>query len=154
LQEIGAAAGLPVSSVSALRCSLAFEGLGGQLVQAIPAIIGSRRRNCHTNGIGKLKSLVAACREAGTWKSLISDAGRGVQITWQYILFEWNDSDEEIDLAKTTAAQIGVPIEWVITSGFGASRRFTTGSNAAKALMEPPYSFIHEAANADVAIEA
>jgi hypothetical protein len=32
-----------------------------------------------------------------------------VQIVWQYILFEWNDSDEELAEARRRAAEIGVP---------------------------------------------
>ena len=37
-------------------------------------------------------------------------AGRDVPvINWRYILFTWNDSDEEMDLARRMAADIGVP---------------------------------------------
>jgi len=41
--------------------------------------------------------------------------GRGratLRDLWQYILFEWNDSDEELAEAREIAAGIGVPIEW------------------------------------------
>ena len=48
------------------------------------------------------------------------------------------------------AQDIGVPIEWVITSGYGASKRFEHGSADAMKLMDPPDSFIHMAANADI----
>jgi MoaA/NifB/PqqE/SkfB family radical SAM enzyme len=46
-------------------------------------------------------------------------------ITWQYILFEWNDSTEEIERAQKTAEKIGVPIYWLRTSTPGNSLRYT-----------------------------
>jgi hypothetical protein len=52
------------------------------------------------------------------------------EIWWQYILFEWNDSDAEIAEARAIAAEIGVPIEWVVTHTEGASRRYLPGSAA------------------------
>ena len=61
-----------------------------------------------------------------------------VQITWQYILSEWNDSDEELTLARQLARNIDVPIQWIITSGYGASKRFLPGSAEAAWLMDPP----------------
>src|SRR5262249_4141221 len=70
---------------------------------------------------GKMRALVDACRAAGTWRKHVSDRPRRVQITWQYILFEWNDSDEELRTARELARAIDIPIEWVITSGYGAS---------------------------------
>jgi hypothetical protein len=53
-----------------------------------------------------------------------------VQIIWQYILFEWNDSDEELAEARRRAAEIGVPLKWVFTHTDGASKRYTAGSEA------------------------
>ena len=67
-----------------------------------------------------------ACERAGT-------ADR-VQIIWQYILFEWNDSDEELAEARRRAADIGVPLKWVFTHSEGASKRYTAGSEAAARL--------------------
>jgi len=52
------------------------------------------------------------------------------EILWQYILFEWNDSDEELAEARALAAQIGVPIEWVVTHTAGASQRYLPDSRA------------------------
>lgn len=50
-------------------------------------------------------------------------------ILWQYILFEWNDSSEEIKKAKRMAAEIGVDsLLWVMTHTRGASPVFTPGS--------------------------
>ena len=42
------------------------------------------------------------------------------------------------------------PIEWTITSGYGASKRFLPGSALEKSLMDPPESFIHLASNTDI----
>jgi hypothetical protein len=66
-------------------------------------------------------------------------------------LFEWNDSDAELSQAKQMAADIGVPIEWVITCGYGASKRFLAGSTEAARLMNGAESFVHAAAPADLA---
>jgi MoaA/NifB/PqqE/SkfB family radical SAM enzyme len=52
-------------------------------------------------------------------------------LNWRYILFTWNDSDEEMDLARTIAADIGVDrLAWEITDHpEGAfSRRFAPGT--------------------------
>ena len=51
-------------------------------------------------------------------------------INWRYILFKWNDSDEEMTLARRMAAEIGVDrLSWELTdhpeSAF--SRRFVNG---------------------------
>ncbi|MCX6550022.1 MAG: radical SAM protein [Acidobacteria bacterium] len=58
--------------------------------------------------------------------------GRDVPtINWRYILFTWNDSDEEMDRARRIATEIGVDrLTWEITDHpEGAfSRRFVPGS--------------------------
>jgi MoaA/NifB/PqqE/SkfB family radical SAM enzyme len=83
---------------------------------------------------GKLERALAAMR------NMVAEAtARGVrdrfEIWWQYILFEWNDSDEELAEARALAAEIGVPIEWVVTHTAGASRRYLPGSDALAALV-------------------
>ena len=103
-----------------------------------------------SKAFGKMKALADACRAAGTHRKYSSGLRGRVQITWQYILFEWNDSDDELALARELAQSIDVPIEWVITSGYGASKRFLHGSAEAMRLMDPPDFFIHMAANADI----
>jgi hypothetical protein len=50
---------------------------------------------------------LTALERAGT-------AGR-MEIVWQYILFQWNDSDQKLTEARQLAAEIGVPIKWVFT---------------------------------------
>lgn len=58
-------------------------------------------------------------------------------LNWRYILFTWNDSDEEMSLAREQAADIGVDrLCWEITdhpeSAF--SRRFVPGSPALESI--------------------
>ena len=59
-------------------------------------------------------------------------AGRDVPfINWRYILFTWNDSDQEMELARKLAADIGVDrLCWEITDHpeNAFSRRFVAGS--------------------------
>jgi MoaA/NifB/PqqE/SkfB family radical SAM enzyme len=52
-------------------------------------------------------------------------------INWRYILFNWNDSDDEMNRAREVAAEIGVDrLTWEITDHpeDGYSRRFVPGS--------------------------
>jgi MoaA/NifB/PqqE/SkfB family radical SAM enzyme len=59
-------------------------------------------------------------------------SGRDVpQLNWRYILFTWNDTDEEMEQARTLAAAIGVDrLCWEITDHpeEAFSRRFVTGA--------------------------
>ena len=59
-------------------------------------------------------------------------AGRDVPfLNWRYILFTWNDSDEEMDLARKTAVEVGVDrLCWEITDHpeNAFSRRFAPGA--------------------------
>lgn len=48
----------------------------------------------------------------------------GMEIVWQYILFRWNDSDEELAEAQGLADRIGVPLSFIATHTEGASTRF------------------------------
>jgi len=55
------------------------------------------------------------------------------RVVWRYILFEWNDSDEEMARARTLAEDIGVDwFCWLTTDmpPWGYSRRFVPGSAA------------------------
>jgi hypothetical protein len=135
--------------------AIATESLLHRAVFSIDGATAESYRKYRVGGtfskaFGKMKALAEACRVAGTWKKYVTSPNGQVQITWQYILFEWNDSDEELALARELAQKVGVPIEWVITSGYGASKRFLHGSADAKRLMEPPTSVIHMAANAEI----
>jgi len=53
------------------------------------------------------------------------------QLNWRYILFKWNDSDEEMDLARQMAVELGVDrLCWEITDHpeDSFSRRFVRGT--------------------------
>jgi pyruvate-formate lyase-activating enzyme len=136
--------------------AIAAESLMDRVVFSIDGANPASYRKYRVGGdlskaLNKLMALVEACRAAGTWRRLVTDPPGGVQITWQYILFEWNDSDEELSQAKRIAADIGVPIEWVITCGHGASKRFLAGSTEAARLMNGSESFVHPTSSTDLA---
>jgi pyruvate-formate lyase-activating enzyme len=76
--------------------------------------------------LANMEALVRACEHAGT--------AERVEIIWQYILFEWNDSDQELAEARRRAVDIGVPLKWVLTHIEGASKRYTAGNEAAAQL--------------------
>ena len=48
------------------------------------------------------------------------------RVEWRYILFRWNDSDEEIRTAARMAAELGVDCHFELSFGRRASRRFTS----------------------------
>ena len=134
--------------------AIAAEALMHRVIFSIDGATPESYRKYRIGGtfskaFGKMKALVERCRCYGTWHKHATKPG-GVQVTWQYILFQWNDSDEELALARELAQSIGVPIEWVITSGYGASKRFLHGSADAMKLIAPPDFTIHMSANADI----
>jgi len=75
-----------------------------------------------------MKTLIDASKAAGTHSR--------IEFDWQYILFEWNDTDEELARAREIAREIGVPIKWMMTHTVGASRRFLPGSREFERLCE------------------
>ncbi|MCR9106552.1 MAG: radical SAM protein [Gammaproteobacteria bacterium] len=56
------------------------------------------------------------------------------QMRWQYILFEWNDSAEEIERAQALASEFDIPIQWILTHTEGKSTRYTYDSAAYREL--------------------
>lgn len=51
--------------------------------------------------------------------------GIELHVVWRYILFKWNDSDDEMDLARGIAAEMGVDsLTWLITTTVNHSERF------------------------------
>jgi pyruvate-formate lyase-activating enzyme len=74
-----------------------------------------------TKALRNLEAFVLAADAAGTRNR--------ISINWQYILFEWNDSDAELTRAKELAKDIGVPINWIFTHTPGASKRFLANSS-------------------------
>ncbi|HOG28627.1 MAG TPA: radical SAM protein, partial [Vicinamibacterales bacterium] len=81
-----------------------------------------RRRGRFETAIANLRAMAAEKRAAG----------RDVPVlNWRYILFEWNDSDEEMQRARDLAAEIGVDrLAWEITDHpeEAFSRRFAPGT--------------------------
>ena len=55
--------------------------------------------------------------------------GTDLVVVWRYILFKWNDSDEEMDRARFLAAEIGVDsLTWLVTTTVNHSERFLPDS--------------------------
>lgn len=48
-----------------------------------------------------------------------------LKVYWKYILFEWNDSDEEMEAAARMAKELDVSLVFVLTHTPGRSLRFT-----------------------------
>ncbi len=87
-----------------------------------------RRGGSFEKARGALAALSGACERAGT---------RGkVDVVWQYILFEWNDGDEELARARALAAEAGARLSFVVTHTPGASRRYVDGSPETARLLE------------------
>jgi len=55
-------------------------------------------------------------------------------IIWQYILFDWNDSEEEIKRVQELAEQYQLDVLWVATHSVGASKKYAYGSQRFKDL--------------------
>jgi len=89
----------------------------------------SQETYAHYRQRGRLDVAIATLRAMVDEKR---KAGRDVPvINWRYILFTWNDSDEEMDRARQMAAEIGVDrLTWEITDHpeDGFSRRFVPGT--------------------------
>lgn len=99
------------------------------------AIDGARAESYSRYRVGgKLERALGAMRNLVAETTALGVRDR-FEIWWQYILFEWNDSDEELAEARDIAAEIGVPIEWVVTHTEGRSKRFVAGSEALAALV-------------------
>jgi organic radical activating enzyme len=59
------------------------------------------------------------------------EGGRHQRLVWKYIVFEWNDSDEEICAAQHLAQELGVDtLMFVFTHSEGRSLRWTTDNVA------------------------
>ena len=57
--------------------------------------------------------------------ALRDQLGIPLHVQWRYILFEWNDSIEEMDLARELACNIDVDnLTWLITTSFFHSKKF------------------------------
>ena len=58
--------------------------------------------------------------------------GLKTRIEWKYILFEWNDSDEEMREAYELAQALGIELGFSLTPYWGKSQRFNLESLDAK----------------------
>ena len=111
---------------------VAGEALADRVVFSIDgASEGPYRRYRRGGSFEKARRVVASlageCARAGTRER--------VDVVWQYILFEWNDGDEEIARARTLAAEAGARLSFVVTHTPGASRRYVDGSPATARLL-------------------
>ncbi|MBK6408072.1 MAG: radical SAM protein [Holophagales bacterium] len=112
--------------------AIAGEALADRVVFSIDgASEGPYRRYRRGGSFEKARRAVASlaeeCARAGTRER--------VDVVWQYILFEWNDGDEEIARARTLAAEAGARLSFVVTHTPGASRRYVDGSPATAHLL-------------------
>src|ERR1700751_866227 len=119
--------------------AIASEVLADRIVFSIDGAYEESYRKYRVNGslekaLSGMSALVAACQRFGTRKR--------IEIIWQYILFEWNDSDDELHRARRLAAEIGVPLKWVFTHTAGGSKRFTHENELASLVLgeTDPYS--------------
>jgi tetratricopeptide (TPR) repeat protein len=75
---------------------------------------------------GRLDSALKLMRDIRDF----DDGGRGKpEIEWKYILFEWNDSDEELKKAGELAQELGVRLRFCRTHTPGRSRRFESAES-------------------------
>ncbi len=51
----------------------------------------------------------------------------GIHVIWQYVVFHWNDRDEQLKAAIDKAKHLGIPIWFDFTRTFGRSRRTAKG---------------------------
>ncbi|MCP4898659.1 MAG: hypothetical protein GY906_16930 [bacterium] len=70
---------------------------------------------------GKLETIFALMRRL---QKEIRSGRSSLRVIWRYILFEWNDSDEELLDAARLAAEMGVELRFMRTHSEGRSQRF------------------------------
>jgi pyruvate-formate lyase-activating enzyme len=72
---------------------------------------------------GSLESVLNLLREIRAHRRL---TGSRLVVEWKYILFEWNDSDDEIRHAAELAEELEARLLFVMTNTRGLSRRFSS----------------------------
>lgn len=70
---------------------------------------------------GKLETVIALIRDIRNHEPAVN---RSLSIAWKYILFEWNDSDEEIRAMGQLAKELKVNLQFCLTHSPGKSLRF------------------------------
>lgn len=127
---------------------LAREALVDKLVFAIDGFTEESYRKYRVGGqlaraLRNMTAFVEATKSAG--------ARSRIEIVWQYILFEWNDGDEELRAAHAFAREIGVEIDWKLTHTPGASQRFSLNSASFSALTNNQWT--HHSATCEVQLK-
>ena len=105
--------------------AIAAEALLDRVVFSIDGATEESYRRYRVGGelsrvLANLELLADAARRHGTRDR--------IDIVWQYILFEWNDSPDELAAARARAEEIGVPLRFILTHTTGASRRLVAGA--------------------------
>ena len=80
---------------------------------------------------GKLETALKFLREI---RDARRRAGSRLQIEWKYILFEWNDSDQEMQHAAKLARDLDVRLRFTLTHSPGKSLRFPDQESLNKVL--------------------
>ncbi len=121
-----------------------FSSTNGHLLkgdQKLRALVQSGIDEITFSIDGATQETYARYRRGGNFDSVIRNLGRLVQIkkemqsetpfiNWRYILFRWNDSDQEMDLARRIAGELDIDrLCWEITDHpeDSASERFVEG---------------------------
>lgn len=63
--------------------------------------------------------------------------GTRVHVIWQYVVFRWNDRDEQLRRAIDMAGEIGVPIQFDFSGTWGRSRRSALGLEHLRPFLRP-----------------
>lgn len=101
--------------------------------------------------MGKAFDLTKAMSAARRTAEIRDKHGLDIYLSWKYLLFSWNDSEEEIAQAKQLAEDIGFDeIHFTITSQPSPSRRFASSSAAwqdlrAQCALSSPHSAQYQA---------
>lgn len=96
--------------------------VGGGLDVLTLAVDGARRESYERYRVGgdldqALALMRRACEERGPARSRL-------RVVWRYILFEWNDTDDELREAARLASSFGAELRFLRTHSDGRSRRF------------------------------
>lgn len=74
---------------------------------------------------GSFAKVRAFMNDASSWLARCSS---GAKLEWKFIIFEWNDSPEELRTASRIAEELGCELSFHLARGYGESSRFTAES--------------------------
>lgn len=121
----------------------AFPDIGSELTtngnfRFDPALFYAGLRKLRISADGAREESYRTYRRGGSFEKVLAfmtDAsdclrrtGSSAQIEWKYIIFEWNDSTEELSEAYQIAESLGCELSFFLASGYGESPRFNTES--------------------------